>query len=116
VITYDGLTDQLGTSQVLPYIEGLAAAGHQMWLISFEKPERFTPEAEASLRARCAQAGITWLPQRYHKRPPVLSTMGDVYRMRQVLHTLHAREQFQLLHCRSYLPMLVAMPLRRCSV
>ena len=114
-LSYDGLTDPLGTSQVLPYVEGLAAAGHRLWLISFEKPDRFTPEAQAALRARCANASITWLPQPYHKRPPVLSTLYDLWLMRRALHALHRQVGFQLLHCRGYLPMLVAMPLRRSA-
>ncbi len=111
-ITYDGLSDQLGTSQILPYVEGLAAAGHRMWLVSFEKPERYAQNAEA-LQAQCARAGITWLPQRYHKRPPVLSTLYDLMVMRRVMRQLHATERLELLHCRSYLPMLVALPLQR---
>ena len=36
-ISYDGMSDQLGQSQVLPYIEGLSKFGHTFELISFEK-------------------------------------------------------------------------------
>ena len=34
-LSYDGMTDPLGPSQVLPYLVGLAARGHRITLISF---------------------------------------------------------------------------------
>ena len=40
-ISYDGMTDPLGQSQVLPYISGLNKHGITFHLISFEKPARF---------------------------------------------------------------------------
>jgi hypothetical protein len=36
-ITYDGLTDFLGQSQVLPYILGLEEKGYRFSILSFEK-------------------------------------------------------------------------------
>ena len=39
-VSYDGMTDPLGQSQVLPYILGLNKKGYQFTLVSFEKPER----------------------------------------------------------------------------
>ena len=33
-ISYDGMTDPLGRSQVLPYLEGLAKRGHEITLVS----------------------------------------------------------------------------------
>lgn len=40
-LSYDGMTDQLGQSQVIPYLQGLSKEGYSFTLISFEKPERF---------------------------------------------------------------------------
>ena len=36
-LSYDGISDPLGQSQVLPYLKGLARLGHKIHLISFEK-------------------------------------------------------------------------------
>jgi hypothetical protein len=36
-LTYDGLNDPLGQSQILPYLEGLAEKGYGITVISFEK-------------------------------------------------------------------------------
>ena len=39
-VSYDGVLDPLGSSQVVPYVAGLAGHGFSPTLISFEKPER----------------------------------------------------------------------------
>ena len=44
-LSYDGMTDPLGQSQVLPYLIGLKKKGHAISLVSFEKPDRFQSEA-----------------------------------------------------------------------
>ena len=81
-LSYDGMTDPLGRSQVLPYLTGLAALGHEITLVSFEKPGRSAEERER-VEAICGEAGIAWHPLRYHKRPPILSSVWDVVAMRR---------------------------------
>ena len=56
-ISYDGMTDPLGQSQVLPYLVGLTKKGCQFHLISFEKQERFE-KFESTIRQICSDAGI----------------------------------------------------------
>src|SRR5687767_9277987 len=73
-LSYDGMTDPLGQSQVLPYLAGLSKRGHRISLISFEKSGRSQAERE-TVRALCGKAGIDWHPQVYHKRPPLLSSV-----------------------------------------
>ena len=111
-LSYDGMCDQLGASQVLPYLLGLAKRGHDITLISFEKPER-TAEERASVEAACTAAGIRWRPMPYHKRPAILSSMYDVRQMTQLAERLHAEQPFDLVHCRSYLPALVGLRMKR---
>ena len=106
------MCDQLGASQVLPYLFGLSQRGYEISLISFEKPERTAGERAAVAEA-CAAAGIRWHPLPYHKRPPVLSSMYDVRRMARAAERLDAEQHFDLVHCRSYLPALVGLRLKR---
>lgn len=111
-LSYDGMCDPLGGSQVLPYLFGLSRLGHRISLISFEKPER-TREERILVRRACDEAGIDWHPLPYHKRPPVLSAMYDVQQMRRLAARLHRREHFDLVHCRSYLAALVGLTMKR---
>ena len=39
-ISYDGLLDQLGASQILPYLEGLKSDVDRIYIISFEKRDK----------------------------------------------------------------------------
>ena len=111
-LSYDGMCDPLGASQVMPYLLGLAGRGHRISLISFEKPER-TAEERTAVRRSCEAAGIDWYPLAYHRWPPVLSTLYDVAAMRRLAARLHRREHFDLVHCRSYVPALVGLALKR---
>jgi glycosyltransferase involved in cell wall biosynthesis len=111
-LSYDGMCDPLGGSQVLPYLFGLARRGHDIDLISFEKPERSEQERSAVAQA-CAAGGIRWHPLAYHKWPPVLSSIYDVIRMGRLAVRLQREHGFDLVHCRSYLAALVGLRLKR---
>ena len=41
-ISYDGMTDPLGQSQVIPYLQGLSKHGYEIFLLSCEKKQAFT--------------------------------------------------------------------------
>lgn len=111
-LSYDGLTDPLGRAQILPYLVGLAERGHEISVISFEKPGR--PQADwGAVRSICSAAGIDWHPESYHARPPILSTLRDVWRMRRSAGRLHRSKAFEIIHCRSYISALVGLRMKR---
>ncbi len=111
-ISYDGMTDPLGRSQVLPYLEGLAARGHELTLLSCEKRERMEDDA-STVREICQRAGIDWRPVAYHKWPPVLSGMLDVAVLKRTAARLHRAKSFDLVHCRSYMAAIAGDGLKR---
>jgi glycosyltransferase involved in cell wall biosynthesis len=100
-ISYDGMTDPLGQSQVIPYLQGLSAHGYQFTILSFEKKERFRKN-ETILRKLLDTAGIKWEPRFFSKNPPVLSKLYDAWKMKKTVSALHKKEKFDLVHCRSY--------------
>lgn len=78
-VSYDGALDPLGSSQVRPYLEGLASRGVQPTLISFEKPERWQDEeTRRAVASALERSGIRWRPAVYHKRPRLPATTWDV--------------------------------------
>ncbi|MGQ3013824.1 MAG: glycosyltransferase [Flavobacteriales bacterium] len=111
-ISYDGMTDPLGQSQVLPYLCGLSNSGTEIHLLSFEKPERFS-EMQDLIRRICMEYGITWHPHAYTKSPPVLSTLKDIRTMRAAIRRLDRQHHFAILHCRSYIAMQAAFPFQK---
>lgn len=105
-LSYDGMTDNIGQSQVLPYLAGCARAGHRITLVSFEKPELMDARG-SRVSAEIASAGIDWQPRRFRSFPPLLSKLLDQRAMiRSARHLLEAAraqdEPYDLVHARSY--------------
>lgn len=111
-LSFDGLTDPLGGSQILPYLEGLVARGHRLDVISLEKPEPSETE-RAAVRAACERAGIGWHAIRYRRWPPILSTLVNLAMMRRKAFVLHHDRRFRIVHCRSYVAALVGLAMKR---
>lgn len=106
------MTDPLGQSQVLPYLVGLSKLGYLISLISCEKVSRLS-QHEKTIDEICQKANIDWQPIQYSKRPPVLSTLYDLMKIRKRAYQLHAKKDFQVVHCRSYLAALIGLSLKK---
>jgi glycosyltransferase involved in cell wall biosynthesis len=103
-VSYDGMGEPLGRSQVLAYLFRLAA-DYDITLFSFEKRDADV----AALANELRDHGIRWLPLRYHKRPPVLATLLDaVVGWRAMLRAARTARP-DIVHVRSYVPALIAL-------
>src|SRR5687767_8235717 len=79
-VTYDGLLEPLGQSQVVSYVLRLAAQA-DLTVLSWEKPNDLADTAAiGELSARLSAAGIDWIRLRYHKRPALPATAWDILR------------------------------------
>jgi len=111
-ISYDGLTDPLGRSQILPYFIGLSQLGFEIHILSFEKSERFKQSKDEVLSV-IQDKNVIWHPLSYTASPPVFSTLFDLMRMLQKTKYLHRKYTFSLLHARSYLSALIALKMKK---
>jgi glycosyltransferase involved in cell wall biosynthesis len=111
-ITYDGLTDFIGQSQVFPYLLGCAEGGHALTVISFEKPSRME-RFGAAVKRQCAAARIDWRPQRFRSSPALLAKAIDLAAMRHAAKSAARSGSFDLVHCRSYPAASVGLRLKR---
>jgi glycosyltransferase involved in cell wall biosynthesis len=105
-ISYDGLTDPLGQSQVLPYLVGLSKLGYSISVISAEKKDKFEATNKI-INEICQSAHINWLPVFYTKKPPILSTVWDMHKIYKKAIQLYSENPYQIIHCRSYLSAIV---------
>lgn len=110
-ISYDGMTDPLGQSQVLPYLRGLSKHGYEFHLVSFEKHDRFI-QHKSHIQHICDEAGINWHPQDYAVEGGLKKTRKQIKRMKKVVRYLHQIHQFDMTHCRSYISALAGMELK----
>ena len=111
-ITYDGLTDPLGQSQVLPYLIGLSKEGYQFTILSFEKKERYA-KLKDTIDKITAASGITWEPMQFTTKPPVISKFYDAVRMRLKAFSLYRKHRYAMIHCRSYIAADMGLRLKR---
>lgn len=111
-LSYDGLTDSLGQSQILPYLVGLSKSGYRFTVISFEKRDAFINNQSVVAKI-CADQHIQWVPLTYHKHPPVLSTVFDILVLWRTLKKLYHRQGVHIVHCRSYLTSLIGLRAKR---
>lgn len=114
-LSYDGMLEPLGQSQVVAYLERLAGA-RPIHLLSFEKPEDWAQrEGREALVARMAAAGIYWHPRRYHKRPSAVATSWDIGIGLLSGLWLVLRHRIGIVHARSYVPAVMALVLKRLT-
>lgn len=107
-LSYDGLTDPLGQSQILPYVIGLTKIGYSFTIISFEKGERYELYSK-TIQTICDKNSIDWKPLIYTKKPPVLSTVWDIIRMNKLSKKIWKEKSIKLIHCRSYITALIGL-------
>jgi glycosyltransferase involved in cell wall biosynthesis len=112
-LSYTGLAEPLGQSQVFAYLRGLSGE-HRITLVSFEKPDDLADAvAVAALRARCTGHGIRWVPRRYHHRPRVLATAWDLAVFGWTAVRQARESEAELVHARGTIPAFIALLLKR---
>ena len=112
-ISYDGVLEPLGQSQVLSYLKELANYTN-IYLISFEKYSDWTNlEEREILTKQIKLAGIVWYPLRYHKQPSALATTYDIFCGTFLGIWLVLRHRLNIAHARSYVASVMALCIKR---
>lgn len=112
-ISYDGLTDPLGQSQILPYLMGLNKQyGYTFSVISAEKVDNYQAKSQL-IHDLIAGFGIHWQPVFYTKKPPVFSTLWDLRKIWKKATQIYKQKPYEIVHARSYLSALIALRLKK---
>jgi len=111
-LSYDGLTDPLGQSQILPYLIELSKKGFSISIISFEKKDRFK-RLSLEIQSACLTGNVDWHPFAYHKSPPILSALYDAWILYKRSKTIYKDRGFKIVHCRSYITSLIGLRLKK---
>jgi glycosyltransferase involved in cell wall biosynthesis len=108
-ISYDGILEPLGQSQVLSYLEGLSN-DRLIHLISFEKiSDKKNKFLYEEIVDRINKANIKWHPLTYHKRPTALATLWDILHATVLGFWLIIRYKLKIVHARSYVSSISAL-------
>lgn len=108
-LSYTGLLEPLGRSQILAYLSRLSDE-YQFTVVSFEKAGDFAEVAKVeALQEECATYGIDWQPKIYHHKPRLLATLWDLSVLLHATWTFSRSGRAELVHCRSYIPAIAAL-------
>ncbi|MDD2634516.1 MAG: glycosyltransferase [Bacteroidales bacterium] len=101
-ISYDGMTDPLGESQVIPYLKELSKNEIKITILSAEKQAPF--EARKNyINNILKDSNIDWFPIKYTKKPPIISTVIDIRKIYKKAVQIYHKTKFDIVHCRSYI-------------
>ena len=110
-VCYFGLREPLVQTQVLPYLRELAAAGIEVYLLTFEPPlqSSWDPKTRAVVQSQLAAEGIKWSALGYHKRPSLPATLYDIANGAFQIVRLVRRNRIDVVHARAHIPMAMAL-------
>ncbi len=107
-ISYDGMTDPLGQSQVIPYLTGLQKKNFDITILSAEKRKNYSLHHER-IEILLRKHNIKWEKIYYTKRPPIISTLFDILKLILKTKKIYKKNQFHIVHCRSYIAAFVGL-------
>ena len=111
-ISYDGMTDPLGQSQVIPYLSALTREGYRFTILSCDKAEKYR-DNKTYVEKLLDSFPIRWVSIPYHKNPPVFSSVYDFFKLRNRAMSIFRESPFQMIHTRVGLPTLVALWMKK---
>ncbi|MHC1706144.1 MAG: glycosyltransferase [Bacteroidales bacterium] len=100
-LTYDGLTDPLGQSQILPYLTGLTLKGHNITILSLEKEANLKKNLSL-IQDICSKYHISWyylsFPENHNRFSQFKTNRKFNIKALEISREINC----DLIHCRSY--------------
>ncbi len=106
------MTDNLGQSQVIPYLIGLRKKGYEIHILSCEKQNVYVQRKEVISELLYANK-IYWHPIKYTPSPQVISTLKDIKNLKKTASQIVVQHNINLLHCRSYISAGIGMYIQK---
>ena len=100
-ITYDGLLDPLGSSQIFPYVKGISKHQGKVVIVSFEKSERLLHGKDALL-SDLQTYSIIWKPLRFTKGLGFIGKSWDLSRMYITALIISYKHNIEVVHTRGH--------------
>lgn len=105
-ISYNGMHEPLGASQVLSYLYKLSS-DYEYHLISLEKPHDFADiNKMQTLQKKLIEKGIVWHPMEY--KIDKIGKIGNFARLLQLTRKTANHNSIRFAHCRGYFPAFAA--------
>ena len=113
-ITYDGLLDPLGSSQILPYVKDISKHQDEVVIVSFEKSERLLLGKDALL-SDLQNYSIIWKPLLFTKGLGVLGKLMDLTCMYLKAFVINCKYNIKVVHTRGHPAAQVGLFVKRIT-
>jgi len=111
-ITYDGINDPLGKSQILPYLKRLGKGGIDIFLLSFEKSKDNNLFMAKDLKKELSAFNISWIPVKFHKGPFVAKLWDMILGIWYAARVIY-KNRIKIVHARGHFPAFIPLFLKR---
>lgn len=103
-ITYDGLTDPLGSSQIVPYINIISSNVSQTYVLSFEKnfPFSISRKNFIGINSVSLLEDIKWIPIRFTSGLGLFGKIFDLLKMYSITLFLLISKGVNIIHARGH--------------
>jgi len=113
-LTYDGLLDPLGASQILPYVGGIAQSQDRIVVLSFEKAAKAVAGQEQKAKEVKAD-GIEWKPIRFTRGYGPAGKLWDLLKMYFWALLLAKKYSVDIIHARGHTAAQVGLFIKKLS-
>jgi glycosyltransferase involved in cell wall biosynthesis len=97
-ITYDGLLDPIGQSQIVPYLNKLADM-HEIYVLSLEKK---------NINKIIINSKIVWIKKKFYKTKIKFFKIIDILKLLIYARNILKHNLIESIHCRGHIPAFVA--------
>ena len=111
-ISYDGILDPLGQSQVISYLKKISL-NQKIFLISYEKDHKYEKLIKENLILRMKEEfSINWYPLKYRYKFGIISKIINFASGLILLYWLILNNNINIIHARSYIPAIMSLVIK----
>ena len=114
-ITYDGLMDPLGKSQIIPYLKSISNSQRKINVISFEKISNIEEKKITTIKLDLLKNNIFWKYNKFSNNYGKIGKIYDLLKMFFFSLLLIKKYNIKIVHCRSHIPALTGFFLKKIT-
>lgn len=101
-ISYDGLLDQIGSSQILPYIKDISRYTEQIYVVSFEKKEKYESHGN-NMRKSLSEYSLEWVPLIFTSKFGIVGKIFDLIKIHYITLKICFKQKIKIAHARGHI-------------
>ena len=105
-ISYDGLTDPLGQSQIIPYLTKISQHPRKIFIISFEKKNQYNL-LKNEIKKILSEYNISWYNLSFTSKFGKIGKIYDLFKMFLASFFIVSKFNIKIIHGRGLIPTFI---------